>query len=383
MGQGMVASAWLRILIRNRFAVSPTRIPLALQVSLHSVVNSFVACFEQLLFSKRIAASAVNRRPIFIIGHWRTGTSFLHELMAIDRRFTSPTTLECFVPAHFLLSRSTVRHLSFLLPATRPMDDMRVSWESPQEDEIALTNLGARSPYETILFPNHRPIGREFLNMTESSPSQLEAWKRSLSRFLQRVNFRSELEGRIEAGTPRLILKSPPHTARLKILREMFPAAQFIHMVRHPSEIFVSTLRLWRGLWETQGLQKPRLGRLPGGGPSVEEFVLDNMGLLYRDFFAQAAEIPQRQFCEIRYEDLVRSPVREMQRIYHDLDLGPLDPLLPQLNAHLCNVKNYQPNAHRISEADEAEVWRRWDWYGERYGYQRGESVAVREARAE
>jgi len=365
----MVASAWWRILIRNRFAVAPMRIPLALQVSLFSVVNSFLGYFQDLVFSRRIAASAINHRPIFIIGHWRTGTSFLHELMTIDARFTSPTTLECFVPAHFLLSRSTVRFLSFLLPTTRPMDNMRVSWESPQEDEIALTNLGVRSPYETMLFPNHRPIGREFLNMTEISPSQLEAWKKSLSRFLQCVSFRSELEGRFEAGIPRLILKSPPHTARLKVLREMFPAAQFIHMVRHPCEVFASTVRLWRAMWETQALQTPQLGRLARGAPTVEELVLDNMDVLYRDFFAQAAEIPARQFCEVRYEDLVRSPVTEMERIYHHLDLGPLDPLLPELNSHLRSLKDYRPNAHRISQADQAEVWRRWRWYGERYGY--------------
>src|SRR5436853_5807691 len=118
IGHGMLASAWLRMLICNRFAVTPMRMPFALQVSLYSVVNSFVSCVQELLFSRRIAASAVNRRPIFIIGHWRTGTSFLHELMTIDSRFTSPTTLECLVPAHFLLSRSTVKLLSFLLPAT-------------------------------------------------------------------------------------------------------------------------------------------------------------------------------------------------------------------------------------------------------------------------
>jgi hypothetical protein len=249
------------------------------------------------------------------------------------------------------------------------MDNMRVSWENPQEEEIALTNLGARSPYETILFPNHRPIGREFLSMTEISPAQLEDWKRSLSRFLQCVSFRSELEGRFEAGIPRLILKSPPHTARLKVLREMFPAAQFIHMVRHPCEVFASTVRLWRALWETQALQTPQLGRLAGGGPTVEEFVLDNMDMLYRDFFAQAAEIPARQFCEVRYEDLIRSPVTEMERIYCQLELGALDPLLPELNSYVRSLKDYQPNTHRISQADQAEVWQRWRWYGERYGY--------------
>src|SRR5262249_33511021 len=45
------------------------------------------------------------RRPIFILGHWRSGTTLLHELLALDDRLLSPTTFQCFNPQRFLLTR--------------------------------------------------------------------------------------------------------------------------------------------------------------------------------------------------------------------------------------------------------------------------------------
>jgi len=370
MCAGMVASGWFPLLARNRFAVSPSQIPFALLISIYSIINSLLRVIQDSIFAKRIADCELTQPPIFIIGHWRTGTTYLHELLTLDERFVAPSTLECFAPGHFLVSGRLLRSLSFFLPTTRPMDNMPVSWDGPQEDEFALANLGLGSPYETMLFPNHRPVRHEFLNLTEIAPEQVEAWKAGFLGFLQRVNFRSEREGKLPAGRRRILLKSPPHTARLQILPQMFPAAQYIHVVRNPCDVFASTVWMLRVWYETQGFQRPRFGLLPSGGPSLEQYVLDTMDLLYRDFFAQLAKIPPEQFCEVRYEDLIRAPVAEMDRIYRHLNLGALDALQPKLEIHLRKVAGYKPNEHRISDDHKAEVCRRWRWYSERYGYQ-------------
>ncbi len=85
----------------------------------------------------------------------------------------------------------------------------------------------------------------------------------------------------------RLVLKSPPHTARLAALSEMFPEAKFIHLVRNPAEVFPSSVRTWSTLFEVQGCQTPRAEALPNGAPSIEDYVLSTFNELYRDF-AQA-----------------------------------------------------------------------------------------------
>lgn len=365
----MIASAWFPLLLRNRLAISPTRIPLALQVSIYSIINSTLHLVQECIFGKGIAEAEIARPPIFIIGHWRTGTTHLHELLALDEGLVAPSTLECFVPAHFLVSARFLRLLAWFLPATRPMDDMPFGWDHPQEEEFALLNLGLGSPYEMILFPNHRPCGHEFLNMTEITPRQAEAWEAGLLRFLKQVQFRSNREKTNGSAAKRFVLKSPPHTARLPILRKLFPDAQFIHMVRHPYDIFESTVRLWRALWDTQGCQRPRLGRLPNGAPTIEQYVLQTMELLYRDFPSQAAALPAENLCEVRYEDLVRTPIAEMQRIYRCLGIGAFEPIQPLVERHLLNRRAYTPNPRRISQECKAEVSRRWQWYMERYDY--------------
>ena len=108
---------------------------------------------------------------MFIIGHWRSGTTYLHELMSLDARFFSPTTYQCFAPHHFLVSQWLIaRYLGFLMPKQRPMDNMAAGWDRPQEDEFALLTLGAPTPYLRMAFPNDPPPYGEFLNMQGCDP---------------------------------------------------------------------------------------------------------------------------------------------------------------------------------------------------------------------
>src|SRR5580704_6933984 len=174
---GMTVSAWLALLTRNRFAVSPTRVALGLFGFVTSFVNSSLNVVQRLIFGKRIRECALDAPPIFIIGHWRTGTTFLHELLTLDERFTAPSTIECFAPAQCLAFGWLLRRFTFCLPANRPMDNMLVAWDHPQEDECALMNLGLGSPYEAMIFPNHRTAFHPYLNMTALAPEQIAAWK--------------------------------------------------------------------------------------------------------------------------------------------------------------------------------------------------------------
>jgi omega-hydroxy-beta-dihydromenaquinone-9 sulfotransferase len=362
--QGMTAGAWFPLLIRNHFAVSPARMPFTLYLCLSSFFNSALSAVQNLIFSKDIANMELGA-PLFIIGHWRTGTTWLHELLSQDKQFVAPNTLECFAPAQCLIAGWLVRMLTFL-PRKRPMDDMAVGWDRPQEDELALLNLGLGSPYETIIFPNHRPVQHEFLSMRNVTPEQLRIWKAGWMHFLKQVVFRAQREEASLSYLPRLLLKSPTHTARINLMRQLFPKSQFIHLVRHPYEIFASTLLLWRTLFQTQGCQKPQFGQLPANQPSIEAYVLDTMDLLYCDF---PQSMPEQQLCQVRYEHLVRNPLAEARRIYAQLNLGPFDEVRPRMEDYLLERKAYKANEHQISTAQRAAVLRRWRWYFEKYDY--------------
>src|SRR4051812_7129573 len=321
---GMGVKAWFGLLARNGFAISAGRWPSVIEICAYALLNSTLGGLQRLIFGRRLAALEITPPPVFIIGHWRAGTTLLHELLTLDSRFTAPTTYECFVPGHFLMSSWLARALTAFLPSRRPMDDMAVGWERPQEDEFALMNMGLGSFYETMAFPNHRPLRREFIQLADVPRSERNAWQRGLLRFLKQVLWRRRRQDRqqgLAAPERRLVLKSPQRTAQIDVLLELFPDARFNHIVRHPYEVFASTMRLWPAFCSHHSLQKPRWEQLPGGTPSLEDFVLDTFDLLYSRFAEHKALIAPRRFHEVRYEDLIREPTGEMAKLYAQLEL--------------------------------------------------------------
>jgi hypothetical protein len=164
-------------------------------------------------------------------------------------------------------------------------------------------------------------------------------------------------------------LKSPPHTARLAALREMFPQARFIHLVRNPAEVFPSSVRLWTILFDVQGCQTPRTEALANGAPDVENYVLATFDALYRDFAKESADMPAERFCELRYEDLVADPLAQLERVYARLNLGSFEIARPRFAEYLATVRDYRPMHQQVREDAHSELRRRWSPFFETYGY--------------
>src|SRR5258708_2723896 len=226
MWQGMDFFGWMRLLVRNRFAVHLSCWYIAIIVTLVSVFHTLLRYIQDMWFGERVRQTKLTEPPLFILGHWRTGTTLLHELLIVDERHTYPNTYECLEPNHFLLSEPVLTRLFwFFMPSRRPMDNMASGWDRPQEDEFALCMMGQPSPYLTIAFPNHPPQDQEALDLEELPPRAVRKWKAALLGFMQRITYRRP---------GRLILKSPTHTCRIKTLLEMFPEAPFVHIRRDP-----------------------------------------------------------------------------------------------------------------------------------------------------
>jgi len=351
---GMIATGWFPLLVRNRFDISPRRWAMAVLMSLLSILHFGLWLLQTLFWGRRIARTQLQGDPIFVIGHWRSGTTLLHELLVLDERHTYPNTYDCFCPNHFLLTAPILRPLlRGLLPKQRPMDNMAAGWDCPQEDEFALCNMGMRSPYQTIAFSNHPPQNQEFFELADVSPHQRACWQSGLMWFLKCLTVR----------TPRrIVLKSPPHTFRIKVLLEMFPKARFIHIIRNPFVIFPSTINLWKRLYRNDGLQVPTY-------EGLDEHVFETFVRMYEVFERDRGLIPAGQFCEVRYEDLVAQPIQEMQRVYEELNLSRFEKVLPQMEAYFAKKADYKTNRYQLPPELAAEVSRRWAGFFQRYGY--------------
>jgi omega-hydroxy-beta-dihydromenaquinone-9 sulfotransferase len=353
---GMQLPTWLRLLLRNRFAVSPSRWHMAAAITGVSALNSFASVFDQLMYSHRVRHTKLAEPPLFVLGHWRSGTTLLHELLILDPRHTYPTTYECFVPHHFLWTEWWLTPWTrWVLPATRPMDDVETDWDRPQEDEFALCNLGVPSPYLVWAFPNHGPVYDDYLDLQTLSTKEREQWKQTWRTFVQRI---ATLRNR------RIVLKSPTHTARIRTLLEVFPDARFVHIVRDPLVIFPSTVRLWKSLSQVQGLQVPNQV-----DAWLESNVLETFVRMYERFEQDRDLVPANRLVDVRYEDLVADPVGQMRRIYNEIELGDFRPVAPAVSAYAANIRGYRPNEYELPRETADRVRRSWAPYFQRYGY--------------
>jgi omega-hydroxy-beta-dihydromenaquinone-9 sulfotransferase len=272
----------------------------------------------------------------------------------LDERHTYPDTYASFAPNHFLVSGWFFKPLlKILLPARRPMDNMAAGWDCPQEDEFALCNMGMRSPYLTFAFPNRPPQDQQYLDFEGVAPLQVARWKAALHWFLQCVTVQHP---------KRIVLKSPPHTGRIKVLLELFPGARFIHIVRNPYAIFPSTVKLWKHMYRDQGLQIPRY-------EGLEEHVFQTFLRMYAAVERDRHLLPASRFCEVRYEDLVDNPLEQMRKVYDQLELGGFDQALPALREYFAKRADYKTNRFSIPPETRDEINRRWGPFLRQYGY--------------
>lgn len=347
---------WWRLLRRGGYRVDPSRVGTAIGVSLTTPINSVLAGLQRLIRSRDIAEAELHGPPVFIVGHWRSGTTLLHELMVLDERFGSPSTFQCFAPHHFLITEWFFRRFAgWLLPGRRPMDNMAAGWDRPQEDEFALMNLGLPSPYCSLAFPRQSPIDLNYLDFEGVSEQDQTRWCAALRLFLETVS--------VVAGRP-LVVKSPTHTGRVARLAAEFPEAKFIHISRDPRSLYPSTVRLWQGLGEVQSLQV---------WPEQEEpnpYVLTCLERMYAAFHRDRESLAANRIIDVRYEDLIADPVATVESIYRTLHLADFESARPNLTKWVADEHGkYQTNRHQLDSTTEMKLHEVWSEYFERYGY--------------
>jgi len=355
---GMTMRAWLSMLREHEFAISRKRLGLVLSVSAVSLFNSLFAALTRLKYDRKLDQVDIEQDPVLIIGFQRSGTTFLNELMGCDPRLAYPSNLHCFTPEHHLLTGNKLRER--LLKAevkTRPMDNVEVHPDAPQEDEIALLLMGVHSPYSVIAFPDHFARFRSKLENEYFDETRRKAWDRAWSKFLRAVQY-------LNPGK-RLLLKSPTHTVQIQRILDHFPNAKFIHITRDPYKIFNSNLKLGPALTSQFGLQETALSP----ARFVRELV-NGFRIFHEAFSRQEVLIPEGNLVRVAYEDLVKAPEDEMRRIYETLNLGDFDPIEEPLRAYLDSRAAYKTNPFVMPSELVDVINTHWASYFEDYGYQ-------------
>ncbi len=339
--------------LRKSFPIDSSLWLRALSITTQSIKNSYWAKRDH-RFEPQFKNVAI-QPPLFILGHWRNGTTHLHNLITQDLRFGYPNGYQVSFPHNFLSTeKMDTPMLSFFLPRRRPMDNVEMTLGAPQEDEFALTAATFKSPCMAWVFPRQKEQFEKYLTFRDVDSAEIAEWRDAFYTFLKKLQWRDHRH---------LVLKSPPHTARIKLLLQLFPNAKFIHIHRDPFTVFQSTRRTFQIMVTWHNLQKVVV-------PDLDEWLIRQYRQMYDAFLQDRSLIPSGNFCEVAFEQLERDPIGEIRHIYQTLNLPDFNVVKPTLEKYATSLAGYRKNAFSNLDANlKARLRHEWHKCFDEWGY--------------
>lgn len=316
--------------------------------------NSTMNGLESLIYGRRVRQVQLDRPPIFILGHWRSGTTMLHNLITLNPQLTFLNLYQCLFPGHFLLTEKLLAPLTEpLLPKKRPMDNVEVSWKSAQEDEVALAVHSLLSPYIMPAFQGRMEVYERFLDPRDMTESERSKWKDCLTTLIRKMAL-------VKPGS--VVMKSPTHTYRVPTLLEMFPNAKFIYIYRDPRAVYQSTIHLRKMMFADN-----TLGPLRPDTWSEEAITLYEKSI--RLYHESRHLIPAGNLCEVKFEDFEAAPRETLQQLHSTLGLPGWAEAEPLVTAEVSKFSGYRKNSYRMDAATREMLESRLKWVFDLYGY--------------
>lgn len=355
---GITAGDWCRALRANGFRVSPRYAPRCAAISACSLANSVSRQIEEWRYGSEIAQQQVPA-PLFILGHWRSGTTHLHNLIAHDTRFAYPNLYQVLCPHTFLTSETVgSRLLAAITPETRfGIDNVKMGPDIPYEDEFAIATMTLVSPYVSMSFPERQQFYDRFLTLRDASAAELRLWQQALTTFVAKLTWKYRRP---------LVLKSPPHTCRIRLLLEQYPSAKFVHIRRHPFDVYRSTRKMVAGAlvyWQLQ----------PAECVDWDERIVRQHREMYDVYFEERQLIPDGHLHEVTFEELDADPVGAVRGIYEGLRLPDFEAFRPNLVQYVDSLRGYQKNAAvELPLATRQRLAQEWRRCFEEWGYWAG-----------
>jgi len=335
-------------------------------LGLINLINMPFRTYERWFINPRFRKQEIKMPPIFIIGHWRSGTTHLHNLLSHDPQMGFVTTYQGVFPdtifnkvGKFIFKNFT----SLLIQRTRKGDNVTLDPNNPQEEEFA---LGDKTPvcfYYFWMFPKETlHYYEKFIRFNGIQKRALESWKNDY-----RLLIRKALQN-THGNT--FLSKNPSNTGRIRTLLEMFPDAKFIYIHRNPVEVYLSTQHFFEMMLPPLQLQKIAPGTLENNILTVYKNILG-------DYDDQKRLVPSGNLVEVRFSDLEENPLGIAKKIYDQLNLAGFDEALPEFVNYIQKMKNYRKNQHTIQRSKLGMIMKEWDFAMKNYNYNVPKNIHV------
>lgn len=318
--------------------------------------------YEEKRFSK-IQVSEPVLKPLFILGHWRSGTTYLHNILCQDPENAFVTTYQT-VFANYLNSQGFLKPImKWVMPSRRPADNVELAADYPQEEEFALSNTSELSFYNFFYFPRHTGDYYHKYVRFENVNGDREQFVADYDKILRRALLN-------RAPASRLVVKNPVNTARLPLLTSTYPQADFIHIHRNPYEVYLSTKRFFTELFPTLWFQHIEQKQ-------INELILDLYLNLYDDYFSYLDTHPEFKLMEIEYESFQSDPNPYIKRVYDDYFEQDFEKVKSKFDAYILSQKSHQITKHSISEEEYETVTDRWAKYINHWNYPFPDNLSI------
>lgn len=311
------------------------------------------------------------KHPVFIIGHWRSGTTYLHNLLSKDPGFFYQNKYENFFSDNFLTTEDFFKPvLSKMMNSTYPVKSWKsktsksMDLDTPSESDTALISEISEFTYHWgHLFPRQwKQYFDKYLFLEDISAQELDEWKKTMKSLFNKVYMKK--------NQGNLLIKNPGDTARIKHLLDIYPAAKFIFIHRNPYDVFYSNLKLWTHVIHTVSLQEI-------SEKEIKDIVLKVYRQLHQQYLIQKQLLRSDQLVETSYEKMIESPIDSLREIYQKLGLSGYQKALPFFTSYVDATLYGNMSRYRNDPDDISEINKQWDFAFDTWKYPKLDSNAL------
>ena len=289
------------------------------------------------------------RRPVFILGNFRSGSTYLHRMIAALPGFTAMATWEIYF-APSITARKLWRGIWMLDRVFgAPVKRYLLALQERELGEVTMHRIRLQEAEEDegLFLYLWESLFNWFFVTRQVADSPYWKFDASIPRWRRKAAFRF-YEGclkrhlYVHGEEKTYIAKNPSFTAKTDTLLEFFPDARIIYLVRHPLTGSVSVMGWFAFAWHYFACTPERL--------PYRDTVLELAREWYLRPRARLEALPDSQCAVVRYEDLVSAPDETIPAMMRQLGLQ----VPPGFREQLMTMPRRDPNdrTHSIDLSD-------------------------------
>ncbi len=266
---------------------------------------------ELVLYRGKIHRHQLTADPIFILGHWRSGTSYLQEQISANESYTTTTIFRFLFADSYILGEKWLKPILNWVCRTFniPYSFQRTTMNMDLVGELESAMCQACSPYSYTwghLFPSKFTQWVNQMILLEDNNNK-EGWIADYDFLIRKLSFHSMGK--------RVVVKSPGDTARASILLKKYPNAKFLYIERDPTAVLKSNQYLWNVI-----IRENSIHRISES--EIDQHIKTTLSTLKSSYYTFKNLVPKNQLIEISFDELISDTPAVLRTVQNQLELS-------------------------------------------------------------